>query len=50
MTKREQMIECIRALDDGMERIQNTRDIWQNDLLYWICKGLKLLLGASINR
>lgn len=48
MTKREQTIEVIRALDDGMEQIQTTRDIWQNELLYWICKGLKLLLEASL--
>lgn len=50
MTKRQQMIECIQAIDEGMERIQTKRDIWQNELLYWICKSLKLLLEANLKK
>ena len=48
MTKREQMIECMEQLEDGMCRIQTTRDIWQNELLWWICKSIMLLLEKRV--
>ena len=46
-TKREQAIECINALDEGMERLM-TRDIWQDRLIWWLCKAVKLLLEERI--
>lgn len=46
-SKREQTIECIEALDEGMERLM-TRDIWQDRLVWWLCKAVKLLLEERI--
>lgn len=46
-SKREQTIECIEALDEGMERLM-TRDIWQDRLVWWLCKAVKLLLDEQL--
>lgn len=48
MTRREQMIECAEAMEQGMIHTQTTRDMWQNDLVWWICKAVKLLLEERI--
>lgn len=48
MTRREQMIECAEAMEQGMIHTQTTRDMWQNDLVWWICKAVKLLLEEGI--
>ena len=48
MTKREQMIECMEAMEQGMIRTGSTREIWQNDLIYWLCKSVKLLLEGML--
>ena len=48
MTKREQLIECAEVMENGMLNIQYKRDIWQNELIYWICKAVKLLLEERI--
>ena len=47
MTKREQMIECAEAMEQGM---MHTRDMWQNNLIWWICKAVKLLLEREVKR
>lgn len=48
MTRREQMMECAEAMEQGMIHTQTTRDMWQNDLVWWICKAVKLLLEEGI--
>lgn len=48
MTRREQMMECAEAMEQGMLHTQTTRDMWQNDLIWWICKAAKLLLEERI--
>ena len=48
MTKREQLIECAEAMENGMLNIQYKRDIWQNELIYWICKAIKLLIEVQL--
>lgn len=49
MTKREQMIECMNALEDGMcHTIRQDSDIWQNRLIYWLCKAVYLLLEQAV--
>lgn len=50
MTKREQMIECMSAMEDGMKRTAESRDIWQNELIWWICKSLYLLLEREVKK
>lgn len=46
--KRDAMIECMEKLELGMTKIQETRDIWQNDLVYWLCRSTWLLLENAI--
>lgn len=48
MTKREQLIECAEQMENGMIKMQNSRDIWQNELIYWICKAVKLLIEVQL--
>lgn len=49
-TKRDQMIECMENIEWGMTRMNNTRDIWQNNLIFWICKALLLLLEKEVKK
>ena len=48
MTSREQMVECVEAMEQGMIQTQTYRDMWQNNLIWWMCKAIKLLLEESI--
>lgn len=48
MTKREQMIECMNALEDGMIQTAKHSDIWQNRLIYVLCKAVYLLLEQAV--
>jgi hypothetical protein len=48
MTKRDQLLECRAALSEGMERTAVHRDIWQNELLWWLCKAVLLLIEKEI--
>ena len=42
------MIECAEAMEQGMMHTQATRDMWQNNLIWWICKAVKLLLEREV--
>ena len=44
MARREDLMEALDAIETGMCRIKESRDIWQNDLLYALCQGVRLLL------
>ena len=48
MTKRQQMLECIDAMQKGMERTATQRDMWQSELIWWMCKALCLLLERAV--
>lgn len=50
MTKRDQLIECMSAMEDGMIQLSRSRDIWQNELIWWICKAVGLLLEKEVKR
>ena len=50
VTKRDQLLECRSALSDGMERTAVQRDIWQNELIWWLCKAVLLLLDKEIKK
>lgn len=43
-TKREQMLECMDAIENGMEKLYCSRFIWPNSLVFWLCKAVLLLL------
>ena len=48
MTKREQMLDARQAISEGMERTAVQRDIWQNELVWWLCKAVLLLMEKEI--
>ena len=50
MTKRDKMIECMAAVEDGMCQTAQHSDIWQNRLIYWLCKAVYLLLQEAVKK
>lgn len=48
MARREDLIESLDAIETGMCRVKESRDIWQNDLVYALCQGVRLLLMEEI--
>ena len=48
MTRREMMLECMSAMEDGMCQTAQNSDIWQNRLIYALCKAVYLLLEQSV--
>lgn len=50
MARREDLMEALDAIETGMCRIKESRDIWQNDLVYALCQGVRLLLLKEIKR
>ena len=48
MSERERISEVLGAIENGMCKIAETRDIWQNDLLYALCEGERILLTARL--
>ena len=48
MSERERISEVLDVIENGMCKIAETRDIWQNDLLYALCEGERILLTARL--
>lgn len=48
MARREELVEALDAIETGMCRVKEIRDIWQNDLIYALCQGVRLLLAEEI--
>jgi hypothetical protein len=48
MTKRDQLLEARAAISEGMERVAVQRDIWQNELIWWLCKAVLLLIEKEL--
>ena len=44
MSERERISEVLDAIENGTCKIAETRDIWQNDLIYALCEGERILL------
>ena len=42
--------EALNAVEEGMCKVATTRDIWQNNLIYWLCYAVRLLLIREIKR
>lgn len=49
MTRREKLIETRNAIIEGRERVAD-RTIWQNELIWWLCKAVLLLLDREIKK
>lgn len=45
---KDDMLEALDAIETGMCRIKESRDIWQNDLVYALCQGVRLLLMVEL--
>ena len=50
MTEREQIIEVLDAIENGMCKTAETSDIWQDRLIYAMCAGIRLLLIARLKQ
>ena len=48
--KRSDMVEVLDAIETGMTRLAMSRDIWQNDLVYTLCQGVRLLLEERVRK
>lgn len=48
MARRDDLIEALDAIETGMCRIKESRDIWQNDLVYALCQAVRLLLMGKL--
>ena len=48
MARREELMESLEAIETGMCRIKESRDIWQNELVYALCQGVRLLLTEEV--
>lgn len=43
MTKRDQMLECIDEIESRQAALEG-HDIWQDELVWRLCKAVRLLL------
>lgn len=48
--KRSDMVEALGAIETGMTKVAIDRDIWQNDLIYVLCQGVRLLLVERVKK
>ena len=48
MARREELMEALDAIETGMCRIKENRDIWQNELVYALCQAVRLLLMEEL--
>ena len=48
MARREDLMEALDASETGMCRVKESRDIWQNELVYALCQGVRLLLTEEV--
>ena len=48
MARREDLVEALDAIETGVGRGKESRGIWQNDLVYALCQGVRLLLMKEI--
>lgn len=48
MARRVDLMEALDAIETGMCRVKDSRDIWQNELVYDLCQAVRLLLTEEI--
>ena len=48
MANKDAMLEALDAIETGMCRIKESRDIWQNELVYDLCQAVRLLLMEEV--
>lgn len=47
---KDDMLEALEEIENGMCRVKESRDIWQNDLVYALCQGVRLLLMKELRK
>lgn len=51
MTKREILLEDVAEMDKGLEKLSQTKaDIWQDELVWWLCKSVRDILLCFVER
>ena len=50
VTRMDKLLEARAAISEGMERTGMHRDIWQNELVWWLCKAVLLLIEKEIKK
>lgn len=50
MADRTAIVEALDAIEDGMCRVKDSRDIWQDELVYALCQGVRLLLMDELRK
>jgi hypothetical protein len=48
MANKNDMLEALEEIENGMIRIKEKRSIWQNSLVYALCQAVRLLLIDKI--
>lgn len=48
MARREDLVEALDAIETGMCRVKESRDIWQDELVYALCQSVRLLLMEEL--
>ena len=48
MARRDDLMEALDTIETGMCRVKESRDIWQNSLVYALCQAVRLLLIDKI--
>ena len=49
-TNREILLEDIEQMDLALERLSESRDIWQNNIVWWLCKAVRDLLITVVKK
>lgn len=50
MTWKDKLLEARAVISEGMGRTAVHRGIWQNELIWWLCKAVLLLLDKEIKK
>ena len=50
MARRDDLMEALDAIETGMCRVKESRDIWQNELVYALCQAVRLILTEELRR
>lgn len=44
------LVEDIEQMDDALDRLSERRDIWQNNIIWWLCKSVRDILLVIIKK
>ena len=50
MAKRDDLMDALDAIETGMCRVKESQDIWQNELVYALCQGVRLLMEEELRK